>query len=218
MLARHRALLLSGTAALLAVGLTASAAYAAGSAHPAGSHRATAATWSVSVSEETGGGAKVVVIDHTTGTKIKCSAQFDYSLTQKMGLPSDIATVSPSFGTCTLPGGTAITLTANTATLPMMALSFNPRRNLGVTTGAFTGLDISISGSGCSGVLDGTAAGANDGTVPYRYFNNPNLLVTGMPGNLHSYNVTGCTGLFSTGDSFTISYSQDFSDLYITSP
>lgn len=219
MLTRRRAVLFAGTAASLAVGLTATAAYAAGSAHPAGAPRAAAPTWSVSLSEETEAGAKIIVTDRTTGTKIKCTAQFNYSLNQAMGLPGGkIATASLMFFSCTLPGGAPVTLTSNNSTLPIAALSFNPRRNLGVTTGAFTGLDISLSGSGCSAVLDGSAAGANDGTVPYRYYNNPNLIVTGVPGDLHSYDVSGCSGLVSTGDSFTIGYSQDFSGLFITSP
>ncbi len=149
--------LFASTLALLAAGLTASAAYAAtGSAHPAGGHRAsTAATWSVSESVDTGGASKVVLTDRTTGSKIKCDAQFDYLFTQKMGLPSDIATFNiVPFSNCTLPGRAAITLAASTAKMPMMALSFNPRRNLGVTSGEFTGLDVSLSGSGCSGVLE----------------------------------------------------------------
>jgi hypothetical protein len=221
MLARHRPPLFAGALALLAAGLTASAAYAAtGSAHPAGGHRAsTAATWSVSESADTGGSSKGVLTDRTTGSKIKCYAQFDYLFAQKMGLPSDIATLNfVTFSNCTLPGGAAITLTTSTAKLPMLALSFNSRRNLGVTSGEFTGLDISLSGAGCSGVLDGTAAGANDGTVPYLYYNNPNLLTTGRLGDLHIYNVSGCTGLFSTGDTFTLSFTQTFSGLFITSP
>lgn len=217
---RYRTFLLSGITVLLTVGLTASAAYAAGgSAHPAGGHRTSTATWSVSLSAQTGGAARVGLTDRTTGNKIKCNAQFNYSFTQRMGLPSDIATLtSVSFGNCTLPGGAAITLTSNTATLPMTALSFNGRRNLGVTTGEFTGIDVSLSSSGCSGILDGTAAGANNGTIPYRYYNNPNLLITGRQGNLHIYNVSGCAGLFNTGDAFTLFSTQPFSGLFITSP
>jgi hypothetical protein len=221
MLARHRTVMLTGAVALLAAGLTASAAYAAAdSAHPVGSRQAsTAAAWSVSESVDTGGSSKAVLTDQTTGTKIKCNAQFDYLFTQKMGLPSDIATLNfVSFSNCTLPGNAAITLTPTTAKLPMMALSFSPRRHLGVTSGEFTGLDISLSGSGCSAILDGSGAGANDGTVPYLYYNNPNLLTTGRPGNLHIYNVSGCTGLLSTGDTITLSTTQGFSGLFITSP
>jgi hypothetical protein len=224
MLARHRTFVFSGTAALLAAGLVASAAYAAASGrpasgHPAADHRATAATWSVNQSVDTGGATKVVLTDRTTGVKIKCGAQFDYLFSQEMGLPSDIATLNfVNFGNCRLPGGVAITLTSNTTKTPMIALSFNPRRNLGVTTGEFTGLDISLSSSGCSGVLDGTAAGANDGTIPYRFYNNPDVLLTSGQGGLQIYSVSGCTGLFSTGDTFTLSSSMNFSDLFITSP
>lgn len=218
--ARHRTVLLSGAAALLAAGLTATAAYAwAAPAHPASGQRATAATWSVSSSEDTESAVKTVLTDQATGTKIKCTVQFNYSFTQKMGLPSDIATVpSLSFSNCTLPGKTPITLTSNTTGLPMMALSFNRLRNLGVTTGEFAGIDISLSSPGCSGVLDGTAAGANNGTVPYHFYNNPDVLITGGQGNLHSYNVSGCAGLVNTGDAFTLFSAQDFGGLFITSP
>ena len=44
------------------------------------------------------------------------------------------------------------------------------------------------------------------------------VLTTGTPGDLQIYNVSGCTGLFSAGDTFTLSSSQMFSDLFITSP
>ena len=221
--ARHRTFLFSGIAASLAVGLMATAAYAAGgSAHPAGGQRATAATWSVYSQQGSAGvSARVELTDNTTGNKIKCGANFGYSFTRKMRLPSDIATLSGvQFGNCKLPDGTAITLTSNTRNLPMMALSFNRLRNLGVTTGEFTGIDVSLSSSGCSGILDGTAAGANDGTVPYRYYNNPEMLITSGPGDLHIYNVTGCAGLFNTGDPFTLSSTQGqgIYGLTITSP
>ncbi len=97
-------------------------------------------------------------------------------------------------------------------------LTRHPRRHLGVTSGEFTGLDMSLAGSGCSAILDGSGAGANDGTVPYLYDNNPNLLTTGRPGNLHIYNVSGCTGLLGAGDTITLSTTQGFSGLFITSP
>jgi len=217
---RHRTLWISG-AALMAVGLTATAAFAAARSGSApGSQRASSTvTWSVSSSEVTGGTVKWPLTDSTTGSKISCFGQPVYSFTQRMGLHGRIAPITAiSFASCTLPGGTAITLTANNLPWRLMAVSFNPSRNLGVTTGNVAGIDISLSGSGCSGVLDGTAAGANNGTARYQFYNNPDFLIGRNQGNLHIYNVTGCTGLFNNGDAFTMSYTEPFSGLFITSP
>ena len=219
---RHRTLWISG-AALVAVGLTATAALAAARSGSSAGNQGTSstATWSVSSSEVTGGSAKWLLTDSATGNKITCSVgQPQYSLTARMGLHGRIAPITAmSFDGCTLPGGSAITLTANDLPWRLMAVSFNSSRNLGVTTGNVAGIDVSLSSSGCSGVLDGTAAGADNGKAMYQYYNNPGFLIGRPKGNLHIYNVSGCTGLFNNGDTFTMSYTEGpFSGLFIASP
>ena len=222
---RHRTLMLSGSAALVVVGIAASAAFAAPRSGPAARRPSTSGsgTWSVSQSVTTSGSSKgAALIDTTTGTRITCSTGVgsNFSFTRGMGLHNPIATMGGiQFFSCALPGGAAVSVTANRQ-WDMMGVSFNPRRNLGVTSGDLAGIDISISSSVCSGVLDGTAAGANDGTANYQFYNNPDFLIGRSGGSLHIYNVSGCTGLFNTGDTFTMSYTMPIGldDLFITSP
>jgi hypothetical protein len=221
---RHRTLMLSGSAAVVVVGIAASAAFAAPrSAHAAGrSSTSGTATWSVSQSvNTTGSSKKAALVDTTTGTRITCSGVgAGFGFTRGMGLDNPIATMSGiQFSSCALPGGAAVTVTANQQ-WDIMGVSFNKRRNLGVTSGDLTGIDISISSSGCSGVLDGTAASADNGTANYQFYNNPGFLIGRTGGSLHIYNVSGCTGVFNAGDTFTLSYTMGIgvSGLFITSP
>jgi hypothetical protein len=84
------------------------------------------------------------------------------------------------------------------------AISYNAAT--GVTSGTLSGIDVSVSGSDCNAEVDGTAAGADNGTVKWTYSNSTGKLTyrpTG--GNLHLYNVSGCLGVLSNGDSVRVS-------------
>src|SRR5215831_16469821 len=78
----------------------------------------------------------------------------------------------------------------------------------GVTTGTITGIHAKLSGPGCSAVVDGTGASANNGKVTAKYSNSTGKLTTTGAGNLHIYKVSGCAGLIGSGDgsSFKGSY------------
>ena len=81
----------------------------------------------------------------------------------------------------------------------------------GVTTGTLTGIHAALTGPGCSAVVDGTGATADNGMVSATYSTGAlKVLTTG--GNLHIYNVSGCAGLIRSGDSTT------FSGTYAVSP
>lgn len=220
----HRTLMLSGSAALLVVGIAASAAFSATRSGPAaGPTSASGPGWSVSESVNTTGDSTTAaeLIDSTTGTTITCSGVVgsSFAFTRGMGLHGALAKVAGvQFGACALPDRTAVTVTANNA-WNMVGESFNYRMNLGVTSGHLARIDISISSSGCSGVLDGTAAGARNGSANYQYYNNPGYLIGRSGGNLHIYSVSGCTGLFNTGDTFNLSYTMALgASIFISRP
>jgi hypothetical protein len=218
-----RSLLISAVAAL-AVSLTATAAVAAtGSGHAGHSAASRAPSWSLNEMNVQLGLSSLgpaVVTDATTGGAITCSGATGYlNIKGGMGLRSGLATGQPQFDSCTLPDGTTVTLTAGTALMTMTGLSYDPSTHLGVTTGRWKGLQFFISGSTCSGVLDGTAAGADDGYLTYQFYNNPSwLILRKFDGNLHVYNVSGCAGVFSSGDAVTVSATFPFSNMLITSP
>jgi hypothetical protein len=98
-------------------------------------------------------------------------------------------------------------------------LSYNSAT--GVAAGSISHIQIKMSGAGgCRAVIDGTSGTAGDGIVKFTYANSTarlKTLTTG--GSLHFYNVSGCLGLFRTGDpailsaTFTLSPKQT-----ITSP
>ena len=83
----------------------------------------------------------------------------------------------------------------------------------GVTTGTLTGIHAALTGPGCSAVVDGTGATADNGMVSATYPNSTGALkVLTTGGNLHIYNVSGCAGLIRSGDATT------FSGTYAVSP
>jgi hypothetical protein len=220
-------LLITAGAAVMAIGLTATTALADAHAAPAaaGPEAGGAGTWSVSPMNSYEGGDSVgpaVLSDSSTGGTINCISWFS-QLNYKggMGLTHTLVTLRlQSFRACTLPGGIAVTVTPVTASWNLTGTAFNPSRNLGVTTGRVRGVSLSFSSSSCSGVLDGTAAGANDGTLTYQYYNNPHWLVVRPWGitTLHAYNVSGCGGIFADGDAVTFHGVLDATYLTITSP
>lgn len=210
-------------AAVMAIGLTATTALATAHAAPSPDPGG-AGTWSVSPMNNVEGGRGVgpaVLTDSSTGGKITCAvpfAQFHYR--GGMGLTHTLATLKEQgFSQCTLPDGTAVTVTPSASSWNMTGNEFNPGTNLGVTTGRIRGVGLSFSSSSCSGTLDGTAAGANDGRLTYQYYNNPHWLIVRPWGStLHAYDVSGCGGILADGDPVTIHAVFDATYLVITSP
>jgi hypothetical protein len=110
-----------------------------------------------------------------------------------------------SNGDCAGSGGPLFALQAGG--LPWDVNFFSYGAAKGVAWGTISHLHIALSGSGCTALIDGTAATADDGRVRFRYTDSTGqLTVRTTGGNLHVYNVSsGCLGLFRDGDPATLS-------------
>jgi hypothetical protein len=204
---RIGATLFTAGAAALALGLGATTSFAA-----------TAITWSVSPGGSISGAAGTTVVkDTTSGASASCTSS-DLTGTLKSGhrLPGKgLGTVtSVAFNNCTVDGQT-LSISSGTVAWPLNAATYSS----GVTHGTISGIHISVSSSICSFVIDGTGASAHNGKVSITYTNSTHKLKILPKGNLHVYNVSGCLGLISTGDSGTISGTYTVSPAQtITSP
>jgi hypothetical protein len=177
----------------LAVGLSATTAMAA------------TTTWSVSPGGSlTGSAGTTTVKDTTSGTTVSCtSSTLAGSLKSGTGLAgAGIGTVtSLDFSNCTVDGFT-LSLSSGTVAWKLNAASYSS----GVTHGTISGIHFAISSSACSAVIDGTGASKHNGKVKVTYTNKTGKLkVLAAGDNLHVYNVSGCLGAISDGDSGTIS-------------
>lgn len=166
-----------------------------------------AATWTVRpggpVSMKSG---KFILTDTATGAALTCpSTTFRGKLKGGSGLPGtgigSIRTVRSMF--CPTPFGPSFTLTAGALPWHLKVSSYNA--TTGVVTGSLSHLQIALSGTACTAVIDGTSGTASNGTVRVRYTNSTGRLQTRTTsGNLHFYRVRGCAGLLNTGDPATI--------------
>jgi hypothetical protein len=180
--------ILTGSAAALAVSLSATAAMAT-----------SAKTWTVSPGGATSASGKGQVKDSSTGTVAKCtSIQMSATLKSGSGLKgTGIGTIkSGSFTGCTI-ATIAVTVVAQNLPWKLNATSYNA--STGVTTGTITGIRLQATAPGCSATLEGTTA--TNGKVKVTYKNSTaTLTLVGSGGNLTSENVSGCFGLVNNGD------------------
>jgi hypothetical protein len=197
-------------------GLIAGAAAALLIATSAGTALAAAApTWTVKPGGKGTAVAvgKVVLEDTKTKTTLVCSPTkktpaSSAKITTKKGTHLSgkaIASITAiTFANCTGPEGLSFTVKSSHLPWALNAVSFN--KKTGTTTGTITGIHSSLSGLGCSAVVDGTGAGKNNGMVKVTYVNKTHrLTVLPTGGDLHIYDVSGCLGLINNGDlsSFT---------------
>jgi hypothetical protein len=201
-LKRTYGILFAGAATAAVIGLSAAPAFAA-------------TTWTVSPGGAiTAKSGKTTLVDTTTGNALTCkSSSSSGTLKSGSGLKgAGLGSITAlSFKTCTGPLGLTFTVTSNNLPYKLNAKSYNS--STGVTTGTITGIDATLTGPSCSAEVDGTAAGADDGTVKAHYTNSTGklkILTTG--GNLHIYDVVGCAGLINSGDATT------FTATYTVSP
>jgi hypothetical protein len=148
----------------------------------------------------------VVVKDATTGYQIRCPSTIKATLKGGTGLPgTGIGTVSSfTFGTCAGPPGFTYTLTLRHLPYTLNATSYNS--SSGTTTAKIIGIHGTLEGSACSAVIDGTGAGADNGTLAINYANStPKLKFLTTGGNLRFYQVVGCAGLIRSQDHLTLS-------------
>jgi hypothetical protein len=194
---RYARPLIAGSAAVLAAILGATAAFAA-------------TTWTIKPGGTvTATGMNVVSTDTKTRSNWTCQS---VALTGKLHSGSGLSgsgagSISAvTFTHCTNPLDVTARVTFSlTATDLPWHINLSSYRN-GVVTGSISHLQMQLGGPSCSAVLSGSSATAIDGHVKFRYTNGTGrlkVLTTG--GNLHFYNVTGCAGLWNTGDPLTIS-------------
>jgi hypothetical protein len=191
----------AGAAAALLIGASVGTALAAA-----------APTWTVKpggVAVATSG--KTILKDLKTHTVLQCASSSTKETLKKGAhlAGANIGAISTvKFTKCTGPFG--LVLGVKPAHLPwhLNAVSYN--KKTGTTTGSITGVHATISGSGCTAVVDGTGAAKNNGMVKVTYVNKTHkLTVLPTGGNLHVYNVSaGCLGLVNSKDpsSFTAVY------------
>jgi hypothetical protein len=185
---RLTTVLLSSGAAALALGLATTTAMAS----------STASTWTVKPGGSVKASGSGQVKDARSGTVAKCSSiKLSGTLKKGHGLSGKgIGTIkSGSFTGCKI---ATITVTVKVHGLPWK-LNASSFKN-GVTTGTVSGIDLKATAPGCSATLDGSKAGANNGTTKISYSNSTGKLKLLGSGNLHSWAVSGCFGLVQNGD------------------
>jgi len=169
---------------------------------------------------------KVVTLkDAATGTVIACTSSA-MSGTSKFGQqvsPSGIGSFSSvTLVTCTGPGGKTFTIaTSASASHPWLlnGRSFDSASD--VTTVTISDIMAGISASGCSATIAGPSS-TSPGTVEATNSIDPNVdvdtLSVGPSGNLRVWNVSGCTGLFNSGDVITVAATYKVTPPQFVSP
>ena len=175
-------------------------------------------TWTVkaggNISAKSG---TTVLTDTKTHTVLKCASS-STKATLKKGKKLSGAGIgsitSLSFTKCTGPFGLTFTVKSSASTKKpwkLNAVSYN--KKTGVTSGTITGIHATLSGTGCSAVVDGSSAAKDNGSVKVTYTNKTHkLAVQAAGGTLHIYDVKGCLGLIGNGQAST------FTGTYVVSP
>jgi hypothetical protein len=179
---------------------------AAGVALALSATSASAATgpWTVSPGGSISGSAGTTTLtDTTSGLSISCtSSTLTGTLKSGSGLAgAKIGTVTDvAFNNCSVDGLT-LSISSGAVTWPLNAVSYKN----GVTHGTITTIHVTVSSSECSLVIDGTSGSAHNGKVKITYSNKTHkLAISPKGGNLHVWDVSGCLGAVSNGDSGTI--------------
>jgi hypothetical protein len=196
--------------------ITALAALPFGSAGTALAGQTPAAkTWTVkpggTFSGKSTGALKIT--DTTLGGSVSCKpAAIGGTLKTGSGLQAGIGTVTSStvnWSNCTFGAGlNAFTRTDAALNWSLTAVGYNA--TTGMTSGTLGHIHVAASSGGCSFVLDGTGASADNGTLKITYKNGTHLLkILPNTGNLHLYNPSsGCGGILHNNDaiSMTVTY------------
>ena len=184
---RIAAAVLTGTAAVLAIGLSATSA--------------SAATWTVGIAGgpiTVASASAITLTDTVTGRAITCASSSGTGTFGPAGGGTGLAgagigsITGLTFTTCTGPQNMAFTVTAHLLPWSLNAISYTTP----VTDGTITGISLKFFRTGCSAVLDGPGAPAGS-LVKATYTNGLSqlqLLAAGAKLQVHS--VSGCSGLF----------------------
>jgi hypothetical protein len=197
-----RRVLFTGVAAAAAVGVSAGVAMAVAitfTISPGGAITAKAGTTTLK--------------DVNTGSVLTCtSSSSSGTLKKGSGISgTNLGSITAlSFSNCTGPLGLVFTVSNSGFPWTLSGTSYNATTK--VTTGFINGIKSTLSGPGCSATVAGTTA-TSKGKVKVTYTDSTGklkVLTTG--GNLHVFNVSGCSGLINTGDA------TQFSGTYTVSP
>jgi hypothetical protein len=161
-------------------------------------------TWTITPGGTVAAGDGMMLLkDMTTGRLLTClSSAIGGRLKSGTGLSSPLGTISSAnFTSCQQPRLGVFTVTASaSAGSPWVLRGFT--YSSGVTHGRITNIQLSFSTSGCSGTVGGPVP-ASTGQVSAVFTNSTHALTPGA-GNLHIWNVSGCMGLFRSGNTFKI--------------
>jgi len=192
---RYTRILAAGAAAVLAATVGVPAALAAG-------------TWTV----QPGGGVQatsglVNIRDTMTGTLLTCvRSAASGTVKSGSGLPGSQAG-SLSVVRFPICNAGPVPMTVQAGGLPWHVNLSSYNAATGVARGTIGHVRLTTSGSGCTTVIDGTSATADDGRVVFRYTDSTGqlkLLTTSS--NLHYYDVSkGCLGIVNDRDPATLS-------------
>ena len=191
---RYARILAAGGAAVLVAALGVPAALAAG-------------PWTV----QPGGGVRAMsgwftATDTTTGTLLRCtSSAASGTFKSGSGLPGADAGSLSAVGVTGCVGPLTFHLQAGGLPWRVSLSSYNAAK--GVVRGTIGHLHLTLSGNGCTAVIDGTRATADDGRVVFRYADGTGRLkVLATGGNLHYHDVSNdCLGVINSGDPVTLS-------------
>jgi hypothetical protein len=195
-LKRPASIVLTIAAVAAAVGMVAPAASAAPK------------TWTITKGGAVSAATKSFsIVDITAKQKLPCKAS-----TAKAKLKSGRRLSGAGAGTITATSasgcavaGFAITIKAGHLPWHLNLVSYNAAK--GVTTGTLTGIHINfaVPGIGCTAIVDGTKATANNGSVVVTYTNKTAQLAILQAGTkLHLFNVKNCLGVVKNGDLIAI--------------
>lgn len=155
--------------------------------------------------EVTATGRQIQLTDTNTGSSVSCTSTANADFKAGTGLPgAGIASVKAlHFTKCTGPLGLTMTLTGTGLPYALNAVSYNS--DVGVTSGTITGVHLALSGPACTAVADGTSGTADDGQIAISYSNSLDALTAVAAGStLHFWDVKGCAGLVTSGDTATL--------------
>lgn len=184
-----------------ALAIPAAAALALGLAGPP-SLATTATSWSISPGGAVTGKSSNLKLANRDSS-LTCSSS-TLGATFKSGRSSGQGIGSISAGKATCSGPLGLSFSLKFLDLPW-TINFQSQSG-GVIHGTIGHMELSVTGSGCSAVVDGTSGGASDGTVNFTYTVSSGVLkILATGGNLHYYDVSGCFGLINNGDSVGLS-------------
>lgn len=182
------------------------------------------ATWTIKPGGTiTGTAPGATVTDTSNGNKLGCSgSSMTESLKSGKGLSGTNAGSLSKFSlTKCGADGIFIGILAKHTPWHVSLTAYDAKT--GVTTITVTGIHLAVSQKalGCTGVVDGTSATADNGKIKMSYSNKTHDLTTWKTeGNLHLYNVSsGCLGVVNSGDKASLSAVYEVSPAQtITSP